>query len=185
MAVLKRVRDFIVVLDRRQFYRYLAIAIGIFLILLGIVGYIHYRKIGTLERKLRRINQQRDEARTILQEHAMVKQQQADVDSILEKDRDFRLVKYFLSLVDQLSLRQNLTQDPIPMSEDLNNGYTEVRIPATFTNLNMKQVVELLQEIDKNDRVYTKELSLIKSSKSPTLDVTLIIATLQPKATTE
>jgi hypothetical protein len=185
MAILKRVQEFITRLDMQQFYKYLAAIVGIFLVCIGIVSFLHYRRVGNLDRKLRRINQQRDEARSNLQEHALVKQQQADVDAILDKDRDFRLVRYFLSVIDKLQLRNNLTQEPTPITEDLNNGYTEVRIIATFANMNIKQVADLLYEIDKNDRVYTKELLLVKSLKSPTLDVTLVIATLQPKATTE
>jgi hypothetical protein len=46
----------------------------------------------------------------------------------------------------------------------------------------MKNLTELLQEIELNKRVFTKELDITASSKQPgTIDVSLTIVTLEPK----
>ncbi len=179
---LSRITDMISGLSPRDFYRYLAISLGIFLALFSGLIYIHYRRISIAQRRIRRIGQQREEARAILQEHQLVKQQQADVDAILAADKKFRILDYFNSLLQELNLTALSTQAPAITEQDLGNGYSEVQLTASFANMNMKQITELLFKIEQNQRVYTKELIIVKSMKSPTLDVTLVIATLQPTA---
>jgi len=45
----------------------------------------------------------------------------------------------------------------------------------------MKELTELLQEIELNKRVFIKELEISDSKQANSIDVTLIIATLEPK----
>ena len=60
--------------------------------------------------------------------------------------------------------------------------YQESILQARFTVLSMKEVTELLQEIELNKRVFIKELDIATSKKQAnSIDVTLIIATLEPK----
>jgi hypothetical protein len=176
------VREFIRNLEPKKFYRYLAIFFALFFVLIGVIGYSYYRRLSNVQRRLKRINQQREEARSILQEHRRVRQQQAEIDAILSKDKEFRIADYFLSVIKELNLTTRMTQEPVISEEDLNNGYVEVRLSASFTDMDMKQISQLLFRIEHNERVYPKEISIVKAMKSPTLDVTLVIATLRPKA---
>ncbi len=176
-------RNFLQELEKKQFYQYLGIFLGIFLLLLGALIFFQRRRIGALEQRLRRINQQREEARAILQEYRLINQQRATVDEILAKDKNFKIPQYFDLLVKELGLSNHMSKEPTVAESDLNNGYEEVQLDSSFKEMNMKQVAELLYKIEKNDRVYPKELVLIKSPKASLLDVTLVIATLQPKLT--
>ncbi len=48
--------------------------------------------------------------------------------------------------------------------------------------MNMRELSELLNVLEQNKRVYTKELEVQKSRKSPrAIEVQLTIATLQPR----
>lgn len=176
-------RNFIQELDKKQFYQYISIFFAGFCILLGILVFFQRRSIAALDLKLKRVNQQREEARSILQEHVLINEQRAAVDAILAKDKNFKIPQYFDLLVKELGLTSHMSKVPTVVENDLNNGYEEVQLDSSFKDMNMKQVAELLYKIEKNDRVYTKELILIKQSKAPLLDVTLVIATLQPKLT--
>jgi uncharacterized membrane protein YhiD involved in acid resistance len=177
------IKNFIQELDRKEFKRYMMIGFAIFCVLIGLLIFMQKRKISNLESKLRRINQQRDEVRSILQEHALINQQRAAVDAILAKDKNFKITQYFDNLVKELGLTRFMTKEPTPDERDLNNGYDEIQLDATFKDMDMRQVTELLYKIEQNDRVYTKELALIKPPKSSKLDVSITIATLQPKIT--
>jgi ribosomal protein S17E len=60
-----------------------------------------------------------------------------------------------------------------------------VLLNAKFDTMNMRQLCELLDAVEQNKRIYTKELEIIKSKKVPnTIDVNLTIATLQAKPET-
>ena len=64
-------------------------------------------------------------------------------------------------------------------TQELVPGYTEIKLDVGLSGLNMKQLVDLLYKIEQNERVYTKDLKIIKNLKSPTIDVTLVIATFE------
>ena len=52
----------------------------------------------------------------------------------------------------------------------------------SLTGITMQELVDLLyNKIQNNNKIYTKELSITKTSQSPTIDVTLVIATLVRK----
>jgi type II secretory pathway component PulM len=48
----------------------------------------------------------------------------------------------------------------------------------------MKQLVDLLQELEQNNRIDIKNLDITKSKKQATIDVQIIITTLQQKIET-
>lgn len=182
MNIVVSLKEYITNLNKREFYRLLMIGFGILCVIVAVILYLHFRWLHTIERKLKRINQLRTETRTILEQHETVKFQQQEVDVILEKDPTFKIKEYFTSVTKEFGLEKNMVK-PAEVSEpqDLNNGYSEIKLEASFTDLNMKQLTNLLYKIEQTERIFTKELVINKALKSPTIDVTLVIATLQPQ----
>lgn len=175
------VKNFLRDLEGQSFSRFSALFFGVVLVFVAALFAYYYYAVSGLERKMRRVNQQREEARVILQEHALVQKQRAEVDAILAKEKDFRIAQYFPSIVSELGLTKDVSKEPATTQHDLNNGYSETQLDAGFKELDMKQVAELLYKIEQNDRVYTKNIMILKPPKASKLDVTLTIATLQPK----
>jgi len=173
--------NFVQELDRREFYRYLAVTGGIFLCVLGIIFFFQRRQIQDLDRRLKNVNKQRQAVRKILQEHALAEEQRQAVDSILERDRTFRIKEFFQLAVKNLGLTRAMGKEPVVIDNDLGNGYTETQLESNFRNLDMKQVSDLLNRIEQNNRLYTKELTLSKARRTQKVDANLVIATLQPK----
>ncbi len=113
-----------------------------------------------------------------------VKKQKAIVDEILNENKSFKLLGYFDEITNKLGIDKNVKEKSTSENtlEILTaKGYKEVRVNATFTELNTRQLAELLDEFEKNERIYTKNLEITKSSKTPTIDVEIVIATLQPE----
>lgn len=174
------IRDFIYELERKEFYRYVALFLILFSALLGFLAYLQHQKVTTLEARIKHINKQRGEIRSILQEHALVKKQRAFVDTLLAQEKDFKIGQFFERTVQELGLTQKMNKNPV-VDTDLGNGYIESQLESIFKDMDMKQVADLLHTIENNNRIYTKKLELIKPPKATKLDVTLVIATLQPK----
>jgi hypothetical protein len=104
------IKNFILELDRTQFYRAVAIFFALFCILLGGMFFLQRRSVGKLQARLQRINQQRQEARAIIQEHALINQQRAAVDALLAKDKNFKLPQYFDLLIKELGLGPEMSK---------------------------------------------------------------------------
>jgi hypothetical protein len=172
----------VIALDRRSFYRYLGITLGIFFCIIGLLVYSHYASTTYLRGRLKRVNQQRETIRTVLQENEEVIRSKDAVDAILAQEPNFKIKDIFERTLKTLNMPQLLNRGVEISENDLANGYTEIKLAASFSGMDMKQVCELLYNIKQNIRIYTKELKLIKDQKTNLLDVTLIIGTLEPRS---
>ena len=185
MKALEKIQNFIGSLNEKDFLKYTYIFLFIMLLISGFIVYRHFSKIGSLKKELQRINTSRQEAQVILTKDIQAKKQKAIVDDILDKGKNFKLSGYFDAVTNHMGLDKNVKEKSTSESELENltaQGYIEVKLNAIITDLNMQQLTELLDEFEKNERIYTKSLEITKANKTPTIDVNLVIATLQPKS---
>ena len=185
MNALDQVREYIQQLDAQQFQRYLIVLFAAIFLFSSFIVYRYYRSVSTLKKKIVYINNKREEVKELLERFEIVKQQQADVDTLLAKDKDFKIGGYFNTVMTQIGVAKNKTREPETSSEELDNGYTEIKLYASFSNMNTQKLTELLDTLEQNERIYTKELEIYKPNQGPTINVNLLIATLEPKIETE
>jgi len=182
MEIINRLRLSIEGLDRQDFYKYIIIVLGLVCLVTGFILFRHYSKVWSLQDRLQNINDTREETiKPVLKRMNRLVQQRKQVDDILARDKDFKIAGYFKELLE----KQNLTNKKTTESASemmLANGYTEIALNVRFNQMNMKELCELLEKIEKNERVYAKNLEIIKSTKAPkTIEVGMTVATLQPK----
>jgi len=124
----------------------------------------------------------RRQARDILERAQDVKQQREEVDALLEQEPFFKIGGYFEEVLKTLNIQKAVTKT---QTVELNDSYSEDSLNAQFVNINMKDLATLLETIEANPRISTKDLDIKRSEKVPgTIDVTLVIATLLPHTTT-
>ncbi len=148
--------------------------------------YYYYSTIKYWKKQTNEINAMRDEVKVILDKDELVQKQREEVNALLSEMPDFKIGEYFNDLIAKLGLTQNVVTSPsITYADRGDKEYREVLLTTQFDMMNMKQLTELLNEIEQNKRIYTKELEIIKSKKTPnTIEVNLTIATLQRKPET-
>jgi len=178
MGIFKRIAEFIQQLDEQETIRFIGICFGVVLLCMIFLLYRYYSIAHQLERRLKRVNQQRIEARSILAKHDLVLKQQRKVDELLKHDSNFKIKEFFATILQTLGIAQNLLKDPDTASQPLMEGYIEIKLESRLTGLSMYQLVELLQKIEQNERVYIKDITITKS-KQNMLDILLIIATFE------
>lgn len=183
MALLERIKLFIEELDEKTFYRYAALFIAACTLLSGTIGFFYYRRVATLIKQIKRINRLREEdVRVLLEDAHQVEQQRAAVDAILSQDIDFKIAGYFKNLLEKLNLQDKIVTEAEATTVEREDNYRESELNAKFGDLNMKEVTELLQELEQNPRISTKRLEITASKKKQkTVDVQITITTLLPK----
>jgi len=180
MEALKPLYTILAQLDSKRFYQYMGGFLGILLILSGLLVFYYYRSTNALIKKIKRINTQREQAQEILGRTKSVVQQRQEVDTLLEEDTDFKIGGYFKEVLSKLGLTQKEKMETTQTVEREDN-YIEQSLNAKFVDMNMKDLTVLLEEIESNPRIYSRELEIKRSEKTPgTIDVTLVIATLLP-----
>jgi len=183
MVLLKRIRERLEKLDEKEFFKYGAIFLGIICLLSSAIIVRYYFKKSSLTKQMKSVNSLREEVKTILDRYERVKKQRDEVNALLDKNEDFILEEYVEQLRKQLGLTYVIESRTTAPRDEV---YKEIAINAKFTNMNMRELTELLQELEKNKLVYTKDLDIVKSkSRSGTLDVSITIATLKKAIKTE
>lgn len=184
---INQIMDFFWNLDKKQFKNLYIILLTSTLTIFGLTIYLQFNRIKTSQKKMVEINNNRQLINKILEENEILKMRKKRGEEIIAKDKDFFLKKYFEDLVDSHQLRSNLksvqliTNDP----ENLRaQGYQEVVIDAILENIDMKQFVELLNDLENKDRIVIKKIELDKSKQQPTINVSLTISTLELKTGT-
>jgi hypothetical protein len=182
MSMFTSLKNYIDAWDQKEFRNYTTIAFGIVLLLLASILFLYYRNVSYIRSRTAAINKQRLAVRELVSRYDLVKKQQVGVDAILAKEKDFKISQYFEQLLQKLGLTANKTQDVETMSEEVLDGYTEWTLYAHLTNMNTKKMSELLHAIELEERIYTKEVEVERSTTNPNaLNVKLTIATLEPK----
>jgi len=183
MELFDKIKNFIAHLETKQFYRYSGIILGSLIVLMLTIIYYHYSSMKFWAKRINIINEEREEIRSILDKAQLVANQRAEVDSMLNESPDFKIDGYFTELVSKFGFAGNTKPTTsISFGDRDDMQYREVFLNAKFDTMTMKQLCELLDEIEQKDRIYIKELEIVKSKKIPdTIMVNLTIATLQRK----
>jgi len=177
MEFLDTIKNHIAQLNEKTFFAYIG---GFFLGMLLIIGglfYYYYSAVDDLTTQIEELNTKRTQMRDLFKRETLVKQQETAVNKMLKEDEYFNIGAYFKKVIDKLRLTP--VEDRPGDTVQLEGKYREYTLSVRFNDLDMKQICDLLEEIELNKRVYTKSLDIVRSTTVPTkLNVTLLIGTL-------
>jgi hypothetical protein len=178
--MLTQVKDFLDNLDTKDFFKYIGIAVAVIFLCESFIVYRFYSNISYYKKQIQALNIQREEIGELLEKAALIKEQKQEVNAILEADPNFKIEGYFIKVLELLGLSNKQVSTSVTTQERGEQNYNESILTAKFTDINMKELSELLNVFEQNKRIYTKSLEIQKSRKSPrTLEVQLTIATLK------
>lgn len=181
MTFLEQLQAKINNLDEYTWYKYVAIAAGLFLILIGLILFFYFNTLKKWELRLAGINESRTEAKRLVEKAQRVYKARDEVTTILKDDPNFKIKEYLQEIMANVGIFQNVVSESVVVTGQDEN-YSETVATYQLASISMKQLTEFLNEIDENQRVFTKELDITKSKRMPrTIDVGIVIATLMPK----
>jgi hypothetical protein len=183
MILLDQIKNYFDSLEVKTFYNYMLGYLIACVLLFGVSIFYFYSSTSSLQRKIKNINSTReDEVRVILETAAHVKQQQTIVEEILSKDIDFKIVGYFEDLLNKLGIKDKKVSSEATTT-DREDNYRKSELSAKFEDMTMKDLTELLQELEQKPRIATERLEITKKKPNQkTIEVNLTISTLLPKA---
>lgn len=183
MNFFDNIKNYIAHLDKKEFYKYSGASLGILILMTIGIMYYHYNRVHFWIKRIKIINEEREEIRKILDADQLVLNQRAQVDAMLAETPDYKLEGYFTDLVAKHGFDgSKKPSTEVTFGERNDPQYREVFLEAKFDSMTMQQLCELLDEIEQNKRIYTEKIEIKKSTKIPnTIMVNLTIATLQRK----
>lgn len=162
---------------KKIFHAIIGIIVGMSLLML-LYGWRYIATTRQLNRAIRVLNDQRDEARALRERMLRVHNQRTAVDQMLAQEPDFKIGGYVALLLEKLKLTDKKRIEET-LQTDVQENYRETEIMLKLSDMNMQQLVELLYAIEQKHRIYIKRLEIERSKKQPSsIDVQLAIATL-------
>ena len=176
---LDSLRDFIRSLDRKEFILYTSLYIGLIVLVVGGIIVRHMYLIQDAQSKIKQLNNARRDVQHILTKFTQVDQQRKKIDILLNKDKNFYIQKYFQGL----KQKANLSSVTEKLSKQkIEEGYLEESLSVTLNQVTTKQLCELLQDIEEEQRIYIKFVEITKTGSAKKINVSMAIATLIPQS---
>lgn len=182
MHLATRIRVIIRDLTNQQFYQLLLGGLAVLITFSILFSWFYYRTINRIYTDIELINEQRSDIKKILGRAQRVSYQKKEVDKLLAQDKNFKIKGYLQTILTQLNLWDKKTDMSGIQFVDDKDGYITDTIKLELATISMKDLTELLQVLEKNPRLYLKNVEIKKSKKTngTTLDAIIGIATLQP-----
>lgn len=171
-------RDFIRGLDKKELKLYGFLYMGLCVVIVSGIMIRHVYLVREAKDKIKQLNQARNKIQGILTDFGQVVLQRNKIDALLKKDKSFYLQKFFQDLTQKLAMAKDATEKP--STQKLENGYTEESLNISLLKITTQQLCELLLSIEKEERVYIKNIDITKTVAKK-INVTMVIATLIPK----
>ncbi len=182
MEIIKKADNFLRSLERKDFYLYTSISLGILCVILALFFWRYYSSGSYYFYEIESINEQRSEKiKKLFERQEQIAFEQKEVDKLLEKDSNFKIRQHMQQLLQELKIERKMVVDSISNAEQEN--YRESTLTINFAGMNMKELCELLQKIEQTKRIFIKKVEMQQSKKiSNTIDVVIEVATLFPKS---
>lgn len=183
MEWLDKIRDYIRQLENRDLYKSLALFFGALALLLLLTFFLHYRRVARYTTDLKTLDTLRVQTKRIITSHKAVTAQKEKVEELLAQNKNFRIAETYQTIVQKLNLAPKLREPISPVVGDTTSGKTEVTVTSHFSGISMKNLADLLSQIATIQQLYTKELTIKKSSNTQEVDVDITIGTLESSTT--
>ena len=183
MELLRKIRDFIQELEKKDFYKYLTGILAFFVLLTFFMMYRYSRVVSEYSEMIEDVNDLRNQkVKTVLERLETNKKQREAADAILREEENFFILDYYTELLKKLRFtRYNKSTEPV-IQKDLDADYRESKLSVKLGGMNTKELCELLHELELKKRIKIRDLEIRKSKKRPrTIDVDITISTLLPK----
>lgn len=179
MIGIDSLRDFVRGLDKKELKLYGALYMGVCAFIVAGIMVRHVYLVREAKDKIKQLNQARAKVQGVLTDFGQVAQQRNKIDALLKKDKNFYLQKFFQELTQKLGIAKEATEKP--STQKLENGYTEESLNINLLRITTQQLCELLQGIEKEERIYIKNIDITKTVAKK-INVIMVIATLIPKS---
>ncbi len=179
MEFLGNAAEYILSLDSRQFMQHIGVFLGFCLLSGGgAVYYIYTLRSGYIE-ELKQLHVTTVKSRKIISDYEIVQNEEERVRGLLDDNKTFNMKSYFEQFCKQNNINPEFGWDTDSRSIEGNDAFDEIILQAQFNNQTTEKLVSVLNNLDKNEIVYTKELEILREEK--TISFTLTIATRKHK----
>jgi hypothetical protein len=178
MELLLRVTTYIQRLNKKDFEKNVYMCLGVVVFIVVGMTYYIYSKSTELSGQIKRLEGLANKTVRIREEYNAMQEKEEQLEELLNEHKNFNIKVYFEQFCKDISM----TPEPgwNTSVESINEKFDEIILPTTFKGQSTEKLVTILEEIDKKEIVYIKDV-YIRTEKDKRLSFDVTIATKQKK----
>lgn len=180
MNIIDNIANYIQKINKKEFEKLLLIILLITSVSsLGAIYYI-YNSSSSLVLKIKEITKLANKTTSILNENKKMDYEQDRLTKILEVNKNFSIKTFFEQFCQQQGIPPESNWDTITVPVEGNEKLDEIILTANFKNQTTSNLTRMLENLDKNEMVYIKEL-IINHESNKKISFKITIATKRLK----
>jgi hypothetical protein len=179
MEFLSKITTYLHYLSRKEQDRLLMATLASVALLVGGLIYFIHQKSTTLVASIKKMELLANKAVNLLQDYDKIQTEEDRIQAMLEKQKDFNIKIYFEQFCKEHNIMTSAEWDTSVVS--INPQFDEITLPATFKDQTTEKLVKILEEIDKREIIYIKNLSIKTEKEKKHITVDITIATKKSK----
>ena len=162
-------------LTKKEFERYLMISLVSVSLFMGGIVYFVYTKSSDMIKQIKKLETLANKSVKIMNDYQQIQQDEEQLLGMLGKQKDFNIRIYF----EQFCKEQNINPASAwnTSSDQINEKFEEITLSASFKDQTTEKLVRILEEIDKKEIVYIKNLAIKTEKEARKIAFDITIAT--------
>ena len=179
MSYIEKVVSFVQQADPLELRKYTLISLGGFFMVCAFIVYKVNERKEELLKEIQSTYALAKKSRALIDDNKQMQAEELRLKQLLDKNREFTIKGFFESFCRD----QNLNPEPgwDARSEQVNDRFDEVLLPAEFKDQTTQKLIAVLDELSKKEIVYLKEVT-VRNQSNGKISFGLTIATKRYKA---
>ncbi|MFA5075023.1 MAG: hypothetical protein WC436_02860 [Candidatus Babeliales bacterium] len=180
MKVLTNFAVYIQNLNKKSFEKYLLIFLAFIIFLSGTSIYYIYNKSSNLVKDIKTLEKTSNDIIQIINTNEKLNKKSDELKQLLDKNIDFNIIAFF----EKFTKEQNITPETnwaatsFKQPVEGNEKFDEAGLTATFKNQTTESLIKIIENLNKNQMVYIKDLT-IKNQENKKIEVTMTLAAIR------
>lgn len=181
MKIIYNITTFIENLNKKDFDKYLKITIASLIFLAIAFIYFFYNKNEQLIQQIKKTHNLTLKTVDIVKTFEKMQKEEERLEKLLEIDKDFNIKTFFEQFCSQQNITPEANWEATTQEFNGSDKFDEVILPVTFKNETTQKLVTILEELNKKEIVYIKELVIKNENNGKIIfDITLATKKLKP-----
>jgi hypothetical protein len=182
MEFLQKTISAIQALDQTMLKRYLLAFLGCICVLSCFIIYYVFNQKHALLGEIKALHTLASKSVHLIEDNKKMSKEEMRLKDLLDRNKDFTIKGFFEQFCRDQGLNPEAGWDA--RSDEINEKFDEVWLPATFKNQTTEKLVGALEALDEKEIVYIKDL-VVQQESAGKISFTLTIATKRYKASLE
>jgi hypothetical protein len=186
MDFVKDIVEKIYSFDDKKLKSFVIVYVCCFFLLLCFLQIIFIFKKNSILDEIKKLDEARNSIKGLVEKKNWLESEKKTIDDLLKKDENFRIKEYVISILSKHNLINNLQGDyDTVRAQPEKPGYNELLMSFELRGLTMKQLVNVLIDMEHDKKILFKEIILRYDENDKKINLVAVVSTIKSTVNSE